>query len=611
MRINNNVRRTGVMAVNMRNSLRILWTTVAAFVFLTRSSAAPTFGGPDKATMYLAQYGYLSPQVRNPSSGHIMDESSWRRAIAEFQSFAGLNATGELDEETSKVMSLPRCGVKDKVGFGESRAKRYALQGSRWRVKNLTYKISKYPSKLNHAEVDAELAKAFSVWTDYTDLTFTQKRSGQVHIEIRQVSISHISNLASHITSAVVAAHEFGHSLGLSHSDVRSALMAPFYRGFDPAFQLDQDDIQGIQALYGHKTQTDIGGGSVGGGGLVPSVPRATTQQPSAEDPALCADPRIDTIFNGADGSTFALYGHKTQTDIGGGSVGGGGLVPSVPRATTQQPSAEDPALCADPRIDTIFNGADGSTFVFKGEHYWRLTEDGVAAGYPRLISRAWPNLPGNIDAAFTYKNGKTYFFKGSKYWRYNGQKMDGDYPKEISEGFTGIPDNIDAALVWSGNGKIYFYKGSKFWRFDPAQRPPVKATYPKPLSNWDGIPDNIDAALQYTNGYTYFFKGGSYWRFNDRTFSVDADNPQFPRSTAFWWLGCSNAPRGTVGGNARLTDVSAAEDDVGDITFDADSPESAGEGDRRSGASTACASLVLAWTALAALVSAQWATRA
>lgn len=44
--------------------------------------------------MYLAQYGYLSPSVRNPSSGHIMDESSWKRAIAEFQSFAGLNATG-------------------------------------------------------------------------------------------------------------------------------------------------------------------------------------------------------------------------------------------------------------------------------------------------------------------------------------------------------------------------------------------------------------------------------------------------------------------------------------------------------------------------------------
>lgn len=43
---------------------------------------------------------------------------------------------------------------------------------------------------------------------------------------------------------ALIAAHEFGHSLGLSHSDVRSALMAPFYRGYDPVFRLDSDDIQ-------------------------------------------------------------------------------------------------------------------------------------------------------------------------------------------------------------------------------------------------------------------------------------------------------------------------------------------------------------------------------
>jgi hypothetical protein len=62
---------------------------------------------------------------------------------------------------------------------------------------------------------------------------------------------------------------------------------------------------------------------------------------------------------------------------------------------------------------------------------------------------------------------------------------------------------------------------GSKFWRFDPSQKPPVKKTYPKPISNWEGIPDNLDAALQYTNGYTYFFKRGHYYRFNDRTFSV------------------------------------------------------------------------------------------
>ena len=66
-----------------------------------------------------------------------------------------------------------------------------------------------------------------------------------------------------------------------------------------------------------------------------------------------------------------------------------------------------------------------------------------------------------------------------------------------------------------------FHFQGDKYYRFDPEARPPVRNTYPKPVSNWEGIPNNIDDALQYTNGYTYFFKNGRYWRFDDKGFGV------------------------------------------------------------------------------------------
>lgn len=52
----------------------------------------------------------------------------------------------------------------------------------------------------------------------------------------------------------IVAAHELGHSLGLSHSNDPGALMYPTYSYTDPKeFLLPQDDIDGIQAIYGNK----------------------------------------------------------------------------------------------------------------------------------------------------------------------------------------------------------------------------------------------------------------------------------------------------------------------------------------------------------------------
>ena len=80
------------------------------------------------------------------------------------------------------------------------------------------------------------------------------------------------------------------------------------------------------------------------------------------------------------------------------------------------------------------------------------MTDDSIEVSYPKYIQEFWVDLPSNMDASFTWTNGKTTFFKGDQYWRFTNESPDPNYPKHISKGFDEIPDNIDAAFIWSGN---------------------------------------------------------------------------------------------------------------------------------------------------------------
>lgn len=158
-----------------------------------------------------------------------------------------------------------------------------------------------------------------------------------------------------------VAAHELGHSLGLGHSSTRESLMAPFYQRYKPNFRLSRDDVLGIQSLYGPRTE------------ITPS----TTSTPSSPK---------DTGFS---------------------------FTPSKSPTSTPEPDIGDaPDLCQDGKIDAVTRIADGTTYVFKGKHYWKVETAGLADGYPRKISDDWGGLPGDLNAALTWADGKTFIFK-------------------------------------------------------------------------------------------------------------------------------------------------------------------------------------------------------
>ncbi|KAM7433599.1 the peptidase M10A [Porites harrisoni] len=231
------------------------------------------------ALKFLNQYHYIST---SRSGNHNV-----KLAIRRFQRFAGLKVTGKLDRATIDQMKKPRCGLPDDEEEG-GRVRRYTT-GPKWSKKSLTYFVE-YGEDLSHDQQDSIFQKALQYWSDVSGLSFsTASSSSAADIKISFGAATHggssestcpypfdgeggvlahayypsdgrahfdedeefTDNTPQGINLLWVATHEFGHSLGIGHSDVKGAIMYPYYTGYVEGMELHSDDIAAIQYLYG------------------------------------------------------------------------------------------------------------------------------------------------------------------------------------------------------------------------------------------------------------------------------------------------------------------------------------------------------------------------
>ncbi|XP_077200331.1 interstitial collagenase-like isoform X2 [Paroedura picta] len=426
--------------------------------------------------------------------------------IRQMQEFFGLRVTGQLNPQTLDEMKKPRCGVPD---IGEFRTAR-AL--NRWPQKHLTYSIQNYTPDMDPADVEDAIERAWKVWSVVTPLTFTKTSADSADILISFLAGYHRSNpydrgfdgnggeLAHAFYPAyggdahfdedenwtkdlkgtnlfLVAAHEFGHALGLGHSSIWGTLMYPIYVPSDPQnFRLHEEDISRIQYLYGPPEDVYVNDDDAGGdSGDDDEFPQFPTNTPAEEpSPDMC-DPHLsfDAVCTLRGETLFFKDSFMWRTSLQRKNIEKGPL------------SAFWPTLKGG--IEAAYELEDKDIlFLFKGQRYWATRANVILPGYPKNIhALGFPESIKKIDAAlFDKATERTLFFSGDKYWSYDETKksMEKGYPRKISSDFPGIAFTVDAAL--QHNGHFYLFSGSKQYEFDSKQK---RITGIKKSNSWFG----------------------------------------------------------------------------------------------------------------------------
>uniref|UniRef100_A0A672HCV5 Matrix metallopeptidase 30 n=1 Tax=Salarias fasciatus TaxID=181472 RepID=A0A672HCV5_SALFA len=386
------------------------------------------------------------------------------------QEFFGLEATGQLDSNTLEVMNRPRCGFTDVLRYSHFEG------GPKWDKTVITYRVTEYTPDLTQSEVDETLAKALKLYGDVTPLDFKQIDSGTADIMIKFTPGDHgdfapfdgPQGVLAHAFSPgeghggdthfdedeswtltaegsnlfLVAAHEFGHALGLAHSQVQTALMFPTYQYVNTdGYTLPSSDQPTAEPKPNPKPPRK------------PMVKPPRAPDPTSEPVPDRCDPQL--TFD----AVTKIQGICTSLKMGGTSF----------------------ILLARLKIQSVWAGItkvdaayeykrDNTVFFFKVQNlvmsrYWGFRGNAALPGYPkRLSDLGFPSSVTGVDAAVHVSSAsRTLFFVGYRFWRrvFNERrgKMDRGYPKLIHRELRGIGYKVDAAF--ENRGFLYFSYGS------------------------------------------------------------------------------------------------------------------------------------------------------
>jgi len=230
---------------------------------------------------YLARFGYWVGAAKATSDEF---DSALSTSLKRFQKKMGLEPTGYFDYATAFIMSKPRCGVPDIGSFAEGTA------GGRWNKRYLTYAIENASEELSMTEVADFVQQAFALWEGATPLRFEKVDlsknhdikivfgrgehgddipfdfqggvlahafypspyggpfAGDAHFDDAEIWTIQVPTDPGKIDFFTVAAHEFGHSIGLGHLDDPGSLMYPYYSG--PHRYLANADASAARDMY-------------------------------------------------------------------------------------------------------------------------------------------------------------------------------------------------------------------------------------------------------------------------------------------------------------------------------------------------------------------------